>query len=227
MSSHLSSGGADRAAAQGYYHGAAGARGPAPVKTRPRGGLRASIGPMAQASPPAYTLRRVAAIVLALVSLLPLLLFVYALYDLGVLHRPLAQVILALALGSALVGAYIFWVLLARMSEMLRAAAAGALAPEGLARAPGAPPAFEIPGMGHVSEVHAFLEPLEQLGTVWRTEAEPHVGRRVLVSVMNAPDPIGGVLTQVTGDGLLLDQDGRRVGITYRRISAIELDRAE
>jgi hypothetical protein len=78
--------------------------------------------------------------------------------------------------------------------------------------------------MGRVGEVHAFLEPIEQLGTIWRTEAEPHVGRPVLVSVMNSTDPIAGVLLQVTRDGLLLDQAGRRVGITYRRISAIEVD---
>jgi len=178
------------------------------------------------ASAPAYTLRRVASIVLALGSLLPLLLFVYALYDLGVLHRTLAQVTLALSLGSALMGAYIFWAVLARMSERLRAAAPGPARGERPGAAGAAPEHtdFEIPGMGRVGEVHAFLEPMEQLGTVWRAEAEPHVGRRVLVSVMNAPDPIGGVLTQVTEDGLLLNQDGQRVGITYRRISAIELD---
>jgi hypothetical protein len=161
-----------------------------------------------QASPPAYTLRRVASIVLALVSLLPLLLFVYALYELKALARPLA-----------------------RMSELLRAAATGAGAAGAAAGAssPAVPQAgFEIPGMGRVGEAHAFLEPvqqLERLGTVWRAEAEPYVGQRVLVSVMNAAEPIAGVLTRVTDDGLLLDQDGQRVGITYRRISAIEPDR--
>ena len=36
---------------------------------------------------------------------------------------------------------------------------------------------------------------------------------------------MAGTLMQVTEDGLLLDQDGRRVGITYRRISAIEAER--
>jgi hypothetical protein len=180
---------------------------------------------MAQpAAAPPYTLRRVAAIVLALVSLLPLLLFAYALYDLDAFDRPLAWVMLGLAVASSLVGAYILWVTLARMSAMLRAAAARLIGPDDAPEAEVAPAAaaFVIPGMGQVGEVHAFLEPIEQLGTVWRTEAEPHVGQRVLVSVMNAPDPIVGVLTQVTGDGLLLDQNGRRVGITYRRISAIE-----
>jgi hypothetical protein len=118
--------------------------------------------------------------------------------------------------------------MLARMSDMLRAASAGA-EPSAHGESDAAPAAtddtaFEIPGIGHVGEVHAFLAPMEQLGTVWRAEAEPHVGRRVLVTVMNAADPIGGVLTQVTNDGLLLDRDGERVGITYRRISTIELE---
>ena len=188
------------------------------------------------ASAPAYTLKRLASIVLALVSLLPLLLFVYTLYELHALGRTAAQVALALALGSSLVGGYIFFAMLARMSELLRAAGAAAAAgatasaapaPSG-ARAPAPAPQhaeFEIPGMGRVGEAHAFFEQIEQLGTMWRHEAEPHVGRSVLVSVMNSAEPISGVLLQVTDDGLLLDQAGRRVGITYRRISAIELAR--
>ena len=178
--------------------------------------------------PPPYTLRRVASIALSLASVIPLLLFVYTVLDVGVIDRTIAQVTLALALGSMVVGTYIFWVMIARLSDMLRAASGGNEAssrPDGDA-APAASDAaaFEIPGMGHVGEVHAFLAPLEQLGTVWRAEAEPHVGQHVLVSVMNATEPISGVLTQVTDDGLLLDRDGQRVGITYRRISAIELD---
>lgn len=180
------------------------------------------------ASAPAYTLKRVASIVLALVSLLPLLLFFYTLYELRALGRTAAQVAFVLALGSTLVGAYIFFAMLARMSELLRTAGAAAAAtvpaPSGAREAAPAHAEFEIPGMGRVGEAHAFfLEPIEQLGTMWRHEAEPHVGRNVLVSVMNSAEPISGILLQVTNDGLLLDQAGRRVGITYRRISAIEL----
>ena len=179
---------------------------------------------------PTYTLRRVASIALSLASIIPLLLFVYTVLDLGMIHRTIAQVTLALALGSTAVGTYIFWVMLARLSNMLRAATAAAEAapsPDGEAE-PGEPEQthFEIPGMGQVGEVHAFLTPLEDLGAVWRAEAEPHIGRCVLVSVMNAVEPIDGVLTQVAHDGLLLDRNGQRVGITYRRISAIELDPA-
>jgi len=183
----------------------------------------------AAARPPTYTLRRVASIVVALLSLLPMLLFAYTLYHLDVLHLPMAQFLLALALGVSLIGYYIFWVMVARMSEMVRASVGGPTpAAPSTVTVESPPPtaaSFEIPGMGQVGEVHAFMSPIEQLGTVWRTEAEPHVGRRVLVSVMNSPVPIAGVLTQVTADGLLLDQDGRQVGITYRRISAIEAER--
>ncbi len=182
--------------------------------------------------PPPYTLRRVAFIVVALVCLLPLLLFVYTLYFLGGFAQPHVQLTFALALGSELVGLYIFWVMLARMSELLRTATAAAPtaaeAPSGETPAPASPAsgaAFEIPGMGRVSAAHAFVEPIDELGAMWRAEAEPHVGHRVLVSVMNSPEPVAGTLMQVTKDGLLLEQDGRRLGITYRRISAVELDR--
>ena len=33
-----------------------------------------------------------------------------------------------------------------------------------------------------------------------------------------------GILAQVTQDGVILDQNGTRVGISYTRVSAIEAD---
>jgi hypothetical protein len=59
---------------------------------------------------------------------------------------------------------------------------------------------------------------------MWRAEAEPFLGKRVLVAVRNAPDPLKGILAQVTKDGVILDQRGNRVGIRYTRMSAIEAD---
>ena len=50
---------------------------------------------------PTYTLRRVAAIVVALSSLLPLLLFAYTLYLMEAIGRPLAQLMLAEAVTAA------------------------------------------------------------------------------------------------------------------------------
>ena len=43
------------------------------------------------------------------------------------------------------------------------------------------------------------------------------------ISVRNAPEPIVGTLAQITENGLLvLDADSHKIGVSYRRISAIE-----
>ena len=82
-----------------------------------------------------------------------------------------------------------------------------------------------VPGMGRITE----LKPvdgggLSELDSMWRAEAEPLLGKRVLVAVRNAQDPIKGVLTQVTQDGVILDESGTKTGISYTRLSAIEAD---
>jgi ferredoxin-fold anticodon binding domain-containing protein len=71
-----------------------------------------------------------------------------------------------------------------------------------------------------------MAQAMDHLQSVWKAEATPHVGRRVLVSVRNSARAIAGTLVQVTDDGVLLDQDGEQVAVSYRRISAIELDRS-
>jgi len=82
-----------------------------------------------------------------------------------------------------------------------------------------------VPGMGRITELKpADASGLSDLDSMWRAEAEPLLGKRVLVAVRNAPDPMKGILAQVTQDGLILDQDGTRVGISYTRVSAIEAD---
>jgi hypothetical protein len=172
-------------------------------------------------------LRRAATGLFALVAVLPLLLFGYALYAVGALGRPIAQVTLALALGLVCVGFYIFQLLIQRMTEIMRAAAASAEAAGAPGPAP-APRSFSLPGFGTIDEPAAIRDVMtqaaaEQLRAMWQPEAEPLVGRRVLVSVRNAAEPIAGTLVQVTADGLLLTDDGgRRVGVSYRRISAVE-----
>ncbi len=82
-----------------------------------------------------------------------------------------------------------------------------------------------VPGMGRITE----LKPVDSrapsdLDSMWRAEAEPLLGKRVLVAVRNTPDPMKGILAQVTDNGLILDQNGTRVGISYTRVSAIEAD---
>lgn len=82
-----------------------------------------------------------------------------------------------------------------------------------------------VPGMGRITELKpADASGLSDLDSMWRAEAEPLLGKRVLVAVRNAPDPMKGILAQVTQDGLILDQNGTRVGISYTRVSAIEAD---
>jgi len=82
-----------------------------------------------------------------------------------------------------------------------------------------------VPGVGRITE----LKPekagaLSHLDSIWRAEAEPLLGKRVLVAVRNAQDPMKGVLAQVTEDGVILDQNGTRVVVSYTRVSAIEAD---
>ncbi len=82
-----------------------------------------------------------------------------------------------------------------------------------------------VPGMGRITELKpADARALSDLDSMWRAEAEPLLSKRVLVAVRNAPDPMKGTLAQVTQDGLILDQNGTRVGISYTRVSAIEAD---
>ena len=82
-----------------------------------------------------------------------------------------------------------------------------------------------VPGMGRITELKpADASALSDLDAMWRAEAEPFLGKRVLVAVRNAPDPMNGILAQVTQDGIILDQSGNKVGISYTRVSAIEAD---
>jgi hypothetical protein len=82
-----------------------------------------------------------------------------------------------------------------------------------------------VPGMGRITELKpGDASALSDLDSMWRAEAEPLLGKRVLVAVRNVSDPMKGILDQVTQDGVILDQSGHRVGISYTRLSAIEGD---
>jgi hypothetical protein len=82
-----------------------------------------------------------------------------------------------------------------------------------------------VPGMGRITQLKATdAGATSDLDSMWRVEAEPLLGKRVLVAVRNAQDPVKGILSQVTLDGLIIDQDGTKVGISYTRVSAIEAD---
>ena len=76
-------------------------------------------------------------------------------------------------------------------------------------------------GLGGATAAGVFDEVQK---TMWHAEAQQHLGRRVLISVKNAPEPIAGSLAQIAEDGVLLEQDDERVAVSYLRITNIEAD---
>ena len=221
--------------------------------------------------PRTYTLRRAAAVVFALISILPLLLFAYTLYALDMPRRQVAQIGLGSALLVSMLGFYIYSAMISRMAVILRdleaeesgpppsGAAQGPVAtmpvepgtsaamaerhPAGESRAipaptgrrspfaskersgPGGRGRLVVPGMGRITELKpAATRALSDLDSMWMAEAEPLLGKRVLVAVRKAHEPIRGILAQVTQNGVILDQSGNNVGISYTRLSAIEAD---
>jgi hypothetical protein len=94
--------------------------------------------------------------------------------------------------------------------------------------------ALLIPGLGTITAAsraasaarHAASVFDDVQKTMWHAEAQRHLGRRVLISVKNAPEPIMGSLAQIADDGVLLEQDDQRVAVSYLRITNIEPDPA-
>jgi len=168
----------------------------------------------------AQTLQYAASVVFALVAILPLLMFTYTLVRVNGLRDLQNQIALGLALMAALTGFGILRLMVKRMSSLLHAV--GQATEQGDAPASAAAKDLEVPGIGQIRE---FREIAEMLWPVLKAEAEPYLGQRVLVSVKNSPRPIAGTVLEVTNDGVLLEENGREVGVSYRRISAIEAER--
>ena len=166
------------------------------------------------------TLRYAASVVFALVAVIPLLMFTYTLLRLNALQDFQSQIALGLTLMAALTGFGILRIMVTRLSNLLDGG--GQTAEDG-APAAAAPKNLTVPGIGPIQE---FDQIAELLWFVTKAKAEPHLGRRVVVSVKNSPQPIAGTVLDVTNDGVLLEQNGREVGVSYRRISAIEVDRS-
>src|SRR5258708_838948 len=188
-----------------------------------------------------YTLRNAASIVFALTAVIPLLLFTYTLYALNQLKLTEAQMGLGVALACALVGLFIFSNLMARLSEVLRyleeqqdsagrtgtTAAASATPGAGgdAAAAPPAGPARTPAGGGPAPAAREAAGVFDEVQkTMWQAEAQRHLGRAVLISGKNSPEPIKGSLAQIADDGVLLEQGDERVAVSYLRITNIEID---
>ena len=165
------------------------------------------------------TLRYAASVVFALVAVIPLLMFTYTLFRLDALGDFRSQIALSLALLAALAGFGILRLMVTRTSNLFQAV--NQVAEQGAAPNPAAARDLKVPGIGPIQE---FDQIAEMLWPVSKAKAEPYLGQRVLVSVRNSPRPIAGTVLEVTNDGVLLEENGREVGVSYRRISAIEAE---
>lgn len=176
------------------------------------------------AKPRQHTLQQAASIVFALISILPLLCFAYSLHSLGAIDRLAYQLSLLLALGVAVLGFCIFRILMGRISDLLRAVhnAAVRAEPAAAAATGGEPPKIErVPGLGAIEEIQELGELADRL---WKREAQAYRGHNVSVLVKNTDQPMTGRLVDVSAEGFLLAMgDGKEVGVTYRRLLAIEL----
>ena len=167
------------------------------------------------------TLRYAASVVFALVAVIPLLMFTYTLVRLNALQDLQNQIALGLTLMAALTGFCILRLMVTRMSNLLYLLyTASQAAEQEAASVSAATKDLRVPGIGPIQE---FDQIAEMLWSVSKAKAEPYLGQRVLVSVRNSPHPIAGTVLEVTNDGVLLEENGREVGVSYRRISAIEV----
>src|SRR5262249_14847760 len=82
-----------------------------------------------------------------------------------------------------------------------------------------APRTQGIPGLGLIQEVDDLSRAMAKL---WMSEAIAYKGRGVAISIMNSRVPITGTLVDVTPEGLLVDQDGKQVAVSFSRLSGID-----
>jgi len=94
------------------------------------------------------------------------------------------------------------------------------------------PGGIMVPGLGTITAARRAASAARRAAgvfdevqkTMWHAEAQRHLGRRVLISVKNAAEPIAGSLAQIADDGVLLEQGDQRVAVSYLRITNIESD---
>jgi len=76
-----------------------------------------------------------------------------------------------------------------------------------------------LPGVGNIREI---AEVARTMDVLWQREATAHVGKRVQISVANARDALIGTITEVSDDGLILEQADGPMAVAYRRVTAID-----
>lgn len=193
-------------------------------------------------------MRQAAATLFCLLAVVPLLVFVWTLYRLDVLREPEAQVGLGLSLTIAVLGFVVLLRLMGEISELMQLLSATAARANPAGATPPAPGALVSPGMlspvgaspaaaGRAADgaarraraatpalgsIRELVDMTAAVSALWRQEAERQVGRLVRIDVINSTVPVSGTLVDVTDDGLLLERDGERVGVVWRRIAAVE-----
>jgi hypothetical protein len=60
------------------------------------------------------------------------------------------------------------------------------------------------------------------MDALWYREATAHLGQRVQISVANSREPLVGVLSEASGDGLILDRPEGALPVAYGRVTSIE-----
>jgi hypothetical protein len=60
------------------------------------------------------------------------------------------------------------------------------------------------------------------MDSIWQREPAANVGKRVSISVANSREPLVGVISEVSDDGLILDQAEGQNAIAYRRVTGID-----
>ena len=178
---------------------------------------------MPRPGPKTTTLLQSASLIFALMAVLPLLTFAYTLQKLNAIRELEYQAALAFALIVAILGFGVFRTMMIRVSRLLRALHDATSGKEQSGRATAGN--LKLPGIGVIQELEGLPGLVEQLGAMWKAEAERFLDRPVLVSVKNSAVAIRGTLRQATDTGLLLEHGDEREGITYRRVVAIEADR--
>ncbi|HEV8614026.1 MAG TPA: hypothetical protein VGU22_00900 [Methylomirabilota bacterium] len=171
------------------------------------------------------SLQQAASTIFVVTAMMPLLVFMWTLHTLGVLHRQAAQVGLGLSLVFALLGFFVLRATMRRLTEFTRSltnvAEPSAQALQQAAGVEGPPDrtAEAAPAVGPISE---FGELTAVIASLWSREAFPLIGRPVVVSIVRASEPLVGTLKEVNQTGLLLEQNGQDLAISYQRVSGIE-----
>ena len=197
------------------------------------------------------SLQQAASIVFVLTAVLPLLIFVWVLHSLDVMGSFQAQVGIGVSLVIAILGLATLRGIMRRTSEALQALVRATpqtvsplvesdpvIEPGSMSSrvpssaAPETPVADSTPGRSRavhesapaIGSIQELRDAMAAVARQWRREAEPLVGRLVLVYSTNFAEPESGTLARVTDDGLVLERDDIEIEMLWRLVAAIEPD---